>query len=105
MCVCLALYVWSTHRSPQSLLAVLSQNCCLSPFETLLEMHRHAVAGALADGRPEVAADGQLVGAIAKRHEGRLERLAIHRAAHLDEPAGAEELRRAGHHHVCPAPL
>jgi hypothetical protein len=39
--------------------------------------------------------DGQPVRAVALRHQRAVERIAIDRAADLDEPARAEELRRA----------
>ena len=54
---------------------------------------------------PDLGLHRQLVGAVAQRHERALERLAVEGAAHLDQPAGAEELGRPGHHHVGPAAL
>ena len=46
---------------------------------------------------------GQLVRAVAQRHERAGERVPVDGAAHLDQPAGAEELGRARHLHVGPA--
>ena len=47
-------------------------------------------------------ADRQFVRAIAHRHECTAKRVAVYRAADLDEPARRKELDRIGHDHVGP---
>ena len=58
--------------------------------EALHQVDDHVVAVALADGLAYGSGDGELVGAVAERHERAAKRNAVHGAGDLDETAGAE---------------
>src|SRR4029078_13634071 len=76
-----------------------------SGLEPLLQDDGDCAARALADRPGDNGLPGQLVGAVAERHEGAAERVAVDGAAHLDQAAGAEELPRARPHDVGPSAL
>src|SRR3954447_11948163 len=59
-------------------------------------MHGDDVARLLADRPADLRLDRQLVAAVAERHERAAEGDPVDRAAHLDEPAGAEGVDGAG---------
>src|SRR6266536_4260143 len=76
-----------------------------SAFYLLLEANIHRVACFLPDRFADVRFDGQLVGAVAHRHERTAKWVAVDGPSHPDEPRSAKELHRVGHDHVGPAAL
>ena len=63
---------------------------------TFGEVHGHLVAVGLADGAADARGDGQLVGAVAERHEGTGEGFTVDGAGHLHQAPGAEDGGRVG---------
>jgi hypothetical protein len=59
-------------------------------LQTMRQAHRDDVARLLADALPQPRIEGELVPAVAERHERAFERLPVHRAADLDQPTRAE---------------
>src|SRR5829696_7957049 len=86
---------------------LLLSGFCLSGLlrsgQSLVEVHGHPIADALAELAQQRFRHRQLVRAVAERHERGPDRVAVELGTHLDESAGAEELGRARHLHVGPA--
>src|SRR6187551_2884782 len=73
--------------------------------EPLGQVDVDRVALGLVDDIADVGLDGQLVRAIAQRHERAPERMPIDRAGDLDQTAGPEEVSAPVGYHVGPATL
>src|SRR5580765_1795770 len=76
-----------------------------SDVDAFHQPDRNAVAGVLLDDLPQIAVDGELVCAIAERHERTPERVPVHGASHLHQAASTEELGGARHDYVRPTSL